>query len=172
MRAKSTMLGDNFELGFEKSEAHNPPWERMAPPVRAPRSLPGRLSMAVLLGFAPFFCWPWKPVINTLLGTPYAVALKNFKEQHADPANLALHVVALAATLAANFALLDRIDAFVPQPVPGARSVSAFTALAWAATLMNSPAPLSARLLSVLAIVWAFALASYVQPAQVKGTRR
>jgi hypothetical protein len=128
--------------------------------------------MAVLLAFAPFYCWPWKPVINTLLGTPYAVALKNFKEQHADPANLALHVVALAATLAANFALLYRVDAFVPQPVPGARSVSAFTALAWAATLMNSPAPLSARLLSMLAIAWAFALASYVQPAQVKGAIR
>ena len=149
--------------------------------ARAPRSAAGRVSMAVLLGFGPFFAYPWKPLVNYLAGIPYAKAYRNFREQHTDSANLALHVVCLASQLAGNFGLLCALDLAVFPHLPpafatghaesplGLRVFSLLTVAVWLITLLlTAGAPWAARLVSAACIACAYFASPLLHPVQVE----
>eukprot|EP00697_Spironema_sp_BW2_P016626 gnl/Spiro4/7994_TR4202_c0_g1_i2.p1 gnl/Spiro4/7994_TR4202_c0_g1~~gnl/Spiro4/7994_TR4202_c0_g1_i2.p1 ORF type:complete len:367 (-),score=47.68 gnl/Spiro4/7994_TR4202_c0_g1_i2:32-1132(-) len=72
------------------------------------------LSQGLLYFCGPFFCFPWKPLVNRISGVDYSTAYsKHFRRDHSDPVNLALHAVCLVLQLWSNFALLAHIDALL-----------------------------------------------------------
>ena len=58
----------------------------------------------------PFFCYPFKPLINELAGSNYKRAYKHFRRDHHGAANIALHWVALCFQLSSNYAMLAELD--------------------------------------------------------------
>ena len=46
------------------------------------------LSSALLYAPGAFFFYPWKPLMNALVGDSYGVAYAHFRRDHSDPLNL------------------------------------------------------------------------------------
>lgn len=76
-----------------------------------PEPIRRALSKCLLFSFGPFFCYPWKPIVNENAGVSYYIANKHFWQQHKDTYNLLWHCVCLFFQLWSNFALLERLDA-------------------------------------------------------------
>ena len=73
----------------------------------------GFLLSVLLYAGAPFFAWPWKPMLNGIIGAKYARAYKHFRADHSDRRNLQGHFACLLLQLFANFALLYALDCMV-----------------------------------------------------------
>jgi hypothetical protein len=67
----------------------------------------------VLYGGAPFFSYPWKPLINASVGSAYSIAYQHFRRDHQLPTNLVAHLGCLVWQLGSNYAFLDAIDAWI-----------------------------------------------------------
>eukprot|EP00729_Bicosta_minor_P001421 gene1421-15843_t len=77
-----------------------------------------RLLQGVLYGGAPFFAYPWKPLLNALVGSSYSVAYSHFRRDHKYATNLAAHLLCLVWQLGSNYALLDHIDDWIEKHKP------------------------------------------------------
>lgn len=136
-------------------------------------SLTRVLSKSLLYACGPFFCYPWKPIINEASGVSYDVAYKHFWAQHKDPLNLVWHFICLFFQLFGNFAFLAAIEgptldflgvsALSPLRIMG-RPISALSAILWSATLIvprvtskgTQDCPFIAKVFSVIAIAVAY----------------
>ena len=123
-----------------------------------------RVLQGVLYGGAPFFSYPWKPLINASVGSAYKTAYEHFRRDHALPANLAAHLVCLAWQLGSNYALLDAMDEWIDRHRPGVldrhvagtvmtvpkRLFAKLTTISWCASLLAvQGCPLPVKLASV-----------------------
>eukprot|EP00036_Acanthoecidae_sp_10tr_P013042 CAMPEP_0206293032 /NCGR_PEP_ID=MMETSP0106_2-20121207/3932_1 /ASSEMBLY_ACC=CAM_ASM_000206 /TAXON_ID=81532 /ORGANISM="Acanthoeca-like sp., Strain 10tr" /LENGTH=263 /DNA_ID=CAMNT_0053723623 /DNA_START=166 /DNA_END=953 /DNA_ORIENTATION=+ len=83
----------------------------------------------------------------------YHTAYANFRRDHADPCNLAVHTLALVGQVTANFALLHELDRTL-GPVGGVGSVVSRTTVAgWAGMLaIQTDAPVVVRAVAVTGI--------------------
>jgi hypothetical protein len=134
------------------------------------------LSSALLYAPGAFFFYPWKPLMNALVGDSYGVAYAHFRRDHSDPLNLVLHAVCLTLQVLGNFGLLRYADAIAPPlpfagalpPVLAARWVSALTATTWAVSLGAQPAPLFATALSLASIGGAFLAAPHLAASELE----
>ena len=135
------------------------------------------LSSCALHAPGSFFFYPWKPLLQFVLGDSYEVAYQYFRRDHSGGANAALHLVALGWTMLANFGLLFLADQyFFPTQltiatITGSTSralanatlpplpLSYLTAVAWIICLMCSPAPIECSSLAT-ALVGAVYLAA------------
>jgi len=120
-----------------------------------------------------FFFYPYKPLAHLLWGDSYAVAYKHFRRDHSSALNLVLHVVALSWQLLGNFGLLGCVDDLLHPHVTKAlpwlsRPLSTSTALLWSATLLASPAPRAASLISSFCIGAACAVSPVLEPRRVE----
>lgn len=119
------------------------------------------LLQVVLYAFGPFFCYPWKPVINALAGDKYGPAYKHFRRDHSHPVNLFLHAVCMVFQLVGNFQLLDAIDnSSLLQPIAqlsgASRPLSLLTLISWCACLVFAPSPLLVTSLSIASLFAAY----------------
>ena len=148
-------------------------------------SLSRVLSKSLLYACGPFFCYPWKPIINEMSGVPYDVAYKHFWAQHKDPLNLVWHFVCLFFQLFANFAFLAAIEgpaldflgvsALSPLRIMG-RPISALSAILWSAILIvprvtskgTQDCPFVAKVASVIAIATAYKHAPFVSGVDIE----
>ena len=126
-----------------------------------------RLLQVALFAPAPFFAWPWKPLLNAVFGDSYGPGIKHFRDGHWGHTNLMLHVVALFVQVGSNVALLNQIDARVlanathPTLTAAEGAWTAFTAswvpAAVAALGPATPVPvLGGTVASVAAIAFSF----------------
>ena len=133
------------------------------------------LSSCVLHAPGSFFFYPWKPLVGVALGDSYTNAYANFRRDHSHAANHALHLVALAWTMLANYALLYLADRyFFPEVltlggITGSTSralanarfpplpLSYLTAVMQIIVLMCSPAPIECS-----SVATAFVGAAYI----------
>lgn len=118
-------------------------------------------SAASLYGPAPFFCYPWKPLLNSIYGGGYVKSYRHFRMQHMDGLNLALHCLCLFWQLSSNYALLQDLDEVLMSlakklslPVDqSSHLVSRLTSLIWSVHLLaTSPTPRVVKLASVACI--------------------
>jgi len=139
-------------------------------------------SSCVLHAPGSFFFYPWKPLLTFVSGDSYGVAYQYFRRDHSGGANTALHLVALAWTMLANFGLLFLADQyFFPTQltvaaITGSTSralanarfpplpISYLTAVVWIICLMCSPAPIECSSLAT-ALVGAAYLAGPLMTA-------
>mmetsp|Transcript_16890 Transcript_16890/g.43101 ORF Transcript_16890/g.43101 Transcript_16890/m.43101 type:complete len:310 (+) Transcript_16890:26-955(+) len=127
----------------------------------------GLLLQALLYAPGPFFCFPWKPLVNHLWGDAYKKAYSHFRRDHNTPANLALHFICLVFQVTTNFALLHHLDGMLAShlaPLEAVPLLSASTAVVWTGYLLlaSSPAPLIPRLLATFAVVGSFLSAPHL----------
>ena len=133
------------------------------------------LSSCALHAPGSFFFYPWKPLVGVALGDSYTNAYANFRRDHSHAANHALHLVALAWTMLANYALLYLADRyFFPEVltlggITGSTSralanarfpplpLSYLTAVMQIIVLMCSPAPIECS-----SVATAFVGAAYI----------
>lgn len=121
------------------------------------------LASIVLYAPGAFFFYPWKPVMQLLVGDPYEVGYKYFRRDHSDASNLCLHVVALIWQVFSNFGLLTLLDdALLPPSMAPLRPLATSTAILWAVTLFLSPAPLVCSFASTLSIGLAYAVSPHL----------
>ncbi|KNC50574.1 uncharacterized protein AMSG_00735 [Thecamonas trahens ATCC 50062] len=121
----------------------------------------------------PFYCYPWKPVVNALAGDGYATAYKHFRRDHRTAPNLALHMVCLVFQVLGNFALLDTLDNIVApllQGSPIARPIAAVTAAGWALALATAPAPFVCTLLAIATVAGGFWASPAIDPMLLEMT--
>ena len=133
------------------------------------------LSSCALHAPGSFFFYPWKPLLQFALGDSYEDAYQSFRRDHSQGANIALHLVALAWTMLANYGLLYLVDRHLfPEvltlggilgtssrallnarfpPLP----LSYLTAVVQIIVLMCSPAPIECS-----SLVTAFVGAAYI----------
>lgn len=115
---------------------------------------------AVLYAGAPFFCYPWKPLLNAIWGQTYERAYTHFRRDHQDPSNLLFHTMCLALQLSFNYSLLSEGGKALAKLTGGGKAIEdvlvTLTSAAWSFVLLRARgAPLSVRLLSVAAIALA-----------------
>jgi hypothetical protein len=120
------------------------------------------ISAPLLYAPGAFFFYPWKPLVNAHIGDKYEIGYEHFHRDHSDPTNAALHIVALCLQLVGNFGLLNVVDDMIALHYPFARTIlpfrfiGAFTACIWMRTLIISPAPALANILSCICITMAY----------------
>eukprot|EP00041_Stephanoeca_diplocostata_P018669 m.392758 g.392758 ORF g.392758 m.392758 type:complete len:311 (-) comp21084_c0_seq11:129-1061(-) len=130
-----------------------------------------RILQAVFYGGAPFFTYPWKPILNYVIGSDYTTAYTHFRRDHKIPANLAAHTLCLCWQLCANFGLLASIDSALGTDAgrkqtpsdttfTGSRMFSKVSAIAWMLPILTAtPCPLPVKALSAAAVWGAFSIA-------------
>lgn len=124
------------------------------------------LQKASLFSFGPFFTYPWKPIMNMMIGDTYPVAYKHFWDQHRHKTNLAMHVICLFFQVFGNFSLLSAIDAKL-----GTQQFISFAAAAlWIllAVLPPSEAPAIVKAGSSAAILGALFYSSQFNGPQIE----
>ena len=102
------------------------------------------LLQTLLYAPGPFFCYPWKPVVNAVAGDSYSHAYAHFRRDHNTGTNLVLHAICLVFQLTCNFALLVGIDSALDTRSWTSYSlpvVATTTALLWGLALLPTPAP-------------------------------
>jgi hypothetical protein len=120
-------------------------------------SLNVTISQVILYAFGPFFCYPWKPIINTFGGSSYPTGYKHFWLQHQDPFNLLWHFICLIYQIIGNFSLLNLVDQYLFTASSDARWLSKITALGWILYLgTTQKCPAIARISSVISIGLAY----------------
>ncbi|KDO26803.1 hypothetical protein SPRG_08093 [Saprolegnia parasitica CBS 223.65] len=125
----------------------------------AQRAVATVLYQVVLFASPQFYSFPWKPLLNRLVGDTYPVAVAHFAPHHATRANLALHFVCLLVQLSGNFCFLTLLDMTVTGS--RARPFSLATALLWSVYLVlgATTAPIWCNVAAVASIVAAYAAA-------------
>ena len=90
---------------------------------------------ASCLLYAPgaFFFYPWKPLMQLLVGDTYATGYKYFRRDHSKPTNIVLHGVALVWQLLGNFGFLAVADASLRTTLCNGRPVARSKWLPWPA---------------------------------------
>lgn len=135
------------------------------------QSKPGTVVQALLYGPAPFFAYPWKPLLNSQYGGGYSKSYRHFRMQHMDGTNLLLHCLCLVWQLSSNYALLGELDEWL-EPVAAALGLSSpkekghlvtrATSLLWCVHLLRTaPTPAIVKLASAVSI---YAAHMYVGP--------
>ncbi|KDO26802.1 hypothetical protein SPRG_08092 [Saprolegnia parasitica CBS 223.65] len=124
-----------------------------------PTTQPALIYQVVLFASPQFYSFPWKPLLNRLVGDTYPVAVAHFAPHHATRANLALHFVCLLVQLSGNFCFLTLLDMTVTGS--RARPFSLATALLWSVYLVlgATTAPIWCNVAAVASIVAAYAAA-------------
>jgi hypothetical protein len=113
------------------------------------------VSQVILYAFGPFFCYPWKPIINTFGGSSYPTGYKHFWLQHQDPFNLLWHFICLIYQILGNFSLLALVDQYLFGSHD--RWISKITALGWILYLGSTQnCPAMARIGSSISIGLAY----------------
>lgn len=124
------------------------------------------LSQIILYSFGPFFCYPWKPFINTFGGSNYSTGYKHFWLQHQDPFNLLWHTICLIYQIVGNFSLLLLIDQYL---FGNERWISKATALIWVLYLGSAKnCPPIARILSAISIALAYQFVPFINLSQAE----
>lgn len=128
--------------------------------------IPDELSRVMIYFGGPFYSYPFKPFWNNLEGATYDLAYAHFRRDHITSFNLFLHCLCLVGQLGGNFAFLNEIDGMIKPALDkhfginirenGVGTVSLLTALAWCYELVQTPAPVSVKILSVVSIVIAY----------------
>ena len=119
----------------------------------------GDLTKIVLYAGAPFFCYPYKPILNQVSGSSFHVAYKHFRRDHATSQNLGFHFLCLIFQLTYNFSLLGELDDLLRNVIKIKHSVSFCTASMWIATLLtHTDSPIVVKVGSSIAIWLAFHL--------------
>ena len=131
----------------------------MASSSSSSSSLSSRLVGLALYTPAPFFGYPWKPVLNYLLGGRYAESYGHFRAQHMGSRNLLYHFLCLGWQLGSNYALLDDLDEAIVRMVPPRlraitrRPLALSNSLLWGATcLATAPTPAPVKLASCVSL--------------------
>ena len=120
----------------------------------------------ILYFFGPFFCYPWKPFLNTFYGSNYTIGYKHFWLQHQDPFNLLWHLICLVYQVIGNFSLLLLIDQYLFNDQ---RWLSKATALIWILYLGSVKiCPPYARFCSVISIAITYQIVPYIQLLQAE----
>ncbi|EQC25174.1 hypothetical protein SDRG_16947 [Saprolegnia diclina VS20] len=124
-----------------------------------PTTQPPLLYQVLLFASPQFYSFPWKPLLNRLVGDTYPVAVAHFAPHHATRANLALHFVCLLVQLSGNFCFLTLLDETLFGS--SARPFSLATALLWSVYLVlgATTAPLWCNVAAVASILAAYAAA-------------
>eukprot|EP00658_Telonema_sp_P-2_P059771 TRINITY_DN48899_c0_g1_i1.p3 TRINITY_DN48899_c0_g1~~TRINITY_DN48899_c0_g1_i1.p3 ORF type:complete len:134 (+),score=41.04 TRINITY_DN48899_c0_g1_i1:142-543(+) len=78
-------MADPLDKGFQDYLKQHDPQE---PPARQRTVLPDSILKVLLYGTAPFFSYPFKPMLEAAEGNGYAVAYRHFRRDHQDPHNL------------------------------------------------------------------------------------
>jgi hypothetical protein len=89
------------------------------------------LLQGLLYAGAPFYTYPFKPVVNQFVGSGYPTAYTHFRRDHSTPTNLLLHCGCFIAQLVGNFSLLK----LVAESVPLCSSLPEVSAVLWAGSL-------------------------------------
>lgn len=124
------------------------------------------LLQSAMYGFGPFFCYPWKPVINYFWGSNYKLGYKHFWDQHQNPTNLSWHLVCLFFQVFSNFAFLRAIDLRI-----GAFEglFSAATVILWiAAIILPRECPVVVKLGSVASVLFGYFYGAYLTTEQIE----
>lgn len=89
------------------------------------------ILQALLYGTAPFYTYPFKPVINQIIGSGYPSAYSNFRRDHSKTSNIVAHCACFVGQLVGNFSLLKLIS----EAVPYCSLLPEVSAALWAASL-------------------------------------
>ena len=132
------------------------------------------MSQMILYCFGPFFCYPWKPIINLKFGTTYSIGFKHFWEQHRDVYNLAWHFVCLFYQLFCNFAFLAAIDEYIIQTYNLSTELRWFSIISaglWILTLLfTRKCPIVIRIVSSVCILNALIFAKSITAQNIELT--
>jgi hypothetical protein len=131
-------------------------------------SLGRAISKCLLFSCGPFYCYPWKPLINEVAGVSYEVANKHFWAQHKDTYNLLWHVVCMFFQVWSNLSFLARIEGPLAAAVGvdlgtkvhGHRMLPLLCVTLWGLVLLiprkGSDCPFLAKTLSLLTLGLAY----------------
>jgi hypothetical protein len=138
------------------------------PSTRGGFSLGRAISKCLLFSCGPFYCYPWKPLINEVAGVSYEVANKHFWAQHKDTYNLLWHVVCMFFQVWSNLSFLARIEGPLAAAVGvdlgtkvhGHRMLPLLCVTLWGLVLLiprkGSDCPFLAKTLSLLTLGLAY----------------
>jgi hypothetical protein len=127
------------------------------------------LLQSLLYSLGPFFCYPWKPVINYFYGASYKVGYKHFWDQHQNPTNLAWHFVCLFFQVFGNFTFLHALDNAIPYFEESQRPFSTLTALLWCISLIPTKnCPTIVKFGSIFTIFIAFSISPYLRAEDIE----
>eukprot|EP00658_Telonema_sp_P-2_P059772 TRINITY_DN48899_c0_g1_i2.p1 TRINITY_DN48899_c0_g1~~TRINITY_DN48899_c0_g1_i2.p1 ORF type:complete len:348 (+),score=65.20 TRINITY_DN48899_c0_g1_i2:142-1185(+) len=144
-------MADPLDKGFQDYLKQHDPQE---PPARQRTVLPDSILKVLLYGTAPFFSYPFKPMLEAAEGNGYAVAYRHFRRDHQDPHNLLYHCLCLVFQVRFNFSFLAEMDKLLPL---GGSMASSCTFITWIWQLSTrSTAPALVRLLSVGTVATAY----------------
>lgn len=121
--------------------------------------MPEAITKLALYGGAPFFGWPFKPLLNALAGNEYGPAYAHFRRDHQHPHNLAYHCLCLVLQLGFNYSLLADADDALQAETANKRTggiVALSTTALWILSLLSAkgtPAPV--RVAAIGAVVLA-----------------
>mmetsp|Transcript_9322 Transcript_9322/g.29053 ORF Transcript_9322/g.29053 Transcript_9322/m.29053 type:complete len:317 (-) Transcript_9322:148-1098(-) len=128
-----------------------------------------QLERIVLYALGTFVCYPWKPLLNAVLGSAYDVAWRHFRHDHSEPTNVLMHGVVLFLQLHANVQLLARADVWLETAVPalaGRRAVAFLTFALWSLALARGckGCPAAPKAAAVGAVLAAYAAGPMLPP--------
>lgn len=132
----------------------------------SPQALFQTSLQCILYALGPFFCYPWKPIINGLYNNDYETAYTNFHRDHSDPLNLILHTVCLIFQLLTNFGLLHLIDQSLPAFLSVYSPMSRLTYVIWSVYLYKC-AKTRYNTHAILLLSVAYMLAAYVATVDI-----
>ncbi|CAK4705802.1 hypothetical protein LEN26_001341 [Aphanomyces euteiches] len=122
------------------------------------------LLQSVLFFSPQFYCYPWKPLLNAVVGDSYEVAFEHFVSSHLSAPNIALHAICFVVQLVGNFCFLHVLDEMFFPGIP--RPLSYLTAGLWVAYLVlrSSTAPVWGQVASTISIAGALWAAPFLVP--------
>jgi hypothetical protein len=125
-----------------------------------------RLLQALLFGLGTFYCYPWKPLLNFLVGDTYKSGFSHFWRDHNSTLNLLAHCLCLGVQLLGNFLFLSQLDALLDS----GGLILLSTAIMWSASQLHTPgAPFISKMLSI-ACIWGGYYVSPVHPQLIERT--
>lgn len=120
--------------------------------------VPEAITKLALYGGAPFFGWPFKPLLNAVAGNAYGPAYSHFRRDHQNPQNLAYHCLCLVLQLGFNYSLLAEVDDALHVEAASKRTggiVAGSTTALWILSLLTArgtPAPVRAAAIVAVAL--------------------
>jgi hypothetical protein len=129
------------------------------------------LTQSLLYAPGTFFCFPWKPIINQIIGDSYSVGYFHFRRDHHGKVNLACHIACLILQVLSNFGLLNCIDLyFQSHGYYESRMFSNITAGMWVLYLLtltrygptSHPIPIICTILAVISIFGGYYFAPFL----------
>ena len=122
-----------------------------------------KILQIILYSNGPFYCYPWKPIINYFVGDGYPIAYQHFRRDHHGYVNVTLHLICLCLQVCANYSFLALIDEWLETKGWGLRpSVLMITVAMWVFTLLTSGSPTTISIISSLFIFGALFIAPHI----------